>query len=706
MRAPIGTALRSLTLALPLFVLTASIAYGQTASSLPAASTQEAQARQQGNTSELEESQSARSGRGLGVLAKHIGRGISNLFKKKPSIPSSTAKPKPNPRGPSTKGPQTNKLPGIAIVTDAQKRNRNRESNSDGSGRDSLDKSRERFGGRYKSQPTNSTEAEKEKKDECKYVHQPETSAKEGAPWIMSSKDTVDSLIIREYGSTDKTPRAPDAERWDFDSKLILKVGSDPLYGAYVAYLPGKISVEQAAELIHRMFEMDKARGKEKDGCRYDYIEPNYPVKLLARPNPNDPAFQNRDQWNLIGKSQINQGADFQGAWEVLANWLKEANPLTPAGIVIIDDGFFPTTFPTEIGQQNISEVPLSPGGFGVGGGPIGTGPNRVVLPFVATPNFICSNLKKCHGGEVSSIIGAVSNNGFSIAGALGKGLGLGWDSPGEPEIFPIFPIAMGGHADDWHLAEAIKSTINVRMHAPYQESEIRPKVLNISTGSDWECVNPVMDAVKSAIDAKIVVVASAGNLRPPLVHWKETAPASCKGVISVSAHDKVGLHLPNIYPGDYLKTISAPGYSIPRLAFGKPNQITTAEWGSSFAAPEVSAVVAMMLAVKPLLTGPDISKILLQTGKPDPMVFSNKENLDLIKRDLRGLSARAALEAITLQPPSPPIQQDVLDKTGKKRRPGETNIQDEQEAQSQKPQVGKTQKKRPPQQLLSDEKQ
>ena len=116
-----------------------------------------------------------------------------------------------------------------------------------------------------------------------------------------------------------------------------------------------------------------------------------------------------------------------------------------------------------------------------------------------------------------------------------------------------------------------------------------------------------VEEAIRRAIQKKIIVVAAAGNYAPD-ASWKPAKfPANVDGVVSVGA-------------GTWLRTfadfsanegvdILAPGEE---LIVGGPGGIWYVAEGTSFAAPHVVAALAMMLAVAPDLK-PDEALAALQ---------------------------------------------------------------------------------------------
>jgi membrane-anchored mycosin MYCP len=155
--------------------------------------------------------------------------------------------------------------------------------------------------------------------------------------------------------------------------------------------------------------------------------------------------------------------------------------------------------------------------------------------------------------------------------------------------------------------------------------------IINISqAGSDDTAVR---DAVANAIANGIVVVASSGNEgnRGPRY------PASYPGVISVgmtttsdaphpSSEEGVGVNVTVAAPGDAIVALlpSAPeGKTMSTDTFLKTSQVWNTEPGTSFAAPIVTGVVALMLqkakAEGASLTPAEVTRRLELTADPPP---------------------------------------------------------------------------------------
>jgi subtilisin family serine protease len=185
-------------------------------------------------------------------------------------------------------------------------------------------------------------------------------------------------------------------------------------------------------------------------------------------------------------------------------------------------------------------------------------------------------------------------------------------------------------------VMRALKSDTDVEDQAPLAVAindavATGVDIINISqAGSDDTAVR---DAVANAIAHGIVVVASSGNAgnRGPRY------PASYPGVISVgmtttsdaphpSSEEGVGVNVTVAAPGDAIVALlpSAPeGKAMITDTFLKTSQVWNTEPGTSFAAPIVTGVVALMLqkakAEGTSLTPAEVTRRLELTADPPP---------------------------------------------------------------------------------------
>lgn len=204
------------------------------------------------------------------------------------------------------------------------------------------------------------------------------------------------------------------------------------------------------------------------------------------------------------------------------------------------------------------------------------------------------------HGTRVSGMIGALTNNGNGIGG-------ITW----RTWLLPLRALGKCGGLDSDIVAAMLWAggiAVNGAPANPYPA-----RIVNMSLGSSGACSALYRDAVNQLAARGVLVVASAGNEGGVV-----GTPASCPGVAAVAGIRHVGtkvgfsnlgpsiaLSAPggncvNVGPGQpclfSLDTTTNTGRTVPE-ANGYTNQLDF-NVGTSFSAPIVSGIAALMLAV------------------------------------------------------------------------------------------------------------
>ncbi|MDQ1048990.1 type VII secretion-associated serine protease mycosin [Streptomyces sp. V4I2] len=195
------------------------------------------------------------------------------------------------------------------------------------------------------------------------------------------------------------------------------------------------------------------------------------------------------------------------------------------------------------------------------------------------------------HGTKVAGIIAARPVEGTGFVGL----------AP-EATIIPIQQNDAEGHGTTETLADAIRYAITAGAG-----------VINISQDTS-NAVKPSSDlelAINEALSQKIVVVASAGNDGLG-GNVKETYPASYKGVLAVASSDRNNERASFSQSGEFVG-VAAPGVDMISTV---PKGGHCSDSGTSFSAPYVAGVAALIKAKHPRWTAQQIVAQIEQTAE------------------------------------------------------------------------------------------
>ena len=252
------------------------------------------------------------------------------------------------------------------------------------------------------------------------------------------------------------------------------------------------------------------------------------------------------------------------------------------------------------------------------------------------------------HGTKVAGVIGAVTNNGVGIAGIAPM-----------TTLLPVRAIGKcTGRVSDIAAAILWAAGIGVTVDAGTIAASPHANIINLSLAGNSPCSQTEQDAVNQAIAAGVLVVASAGNEGGAL-----DAPANCSGVVSVVGLRHAGTKVPfsNLSSSAAAATIAAPAGNCVNTGANQPclyaiettsdagsttpaatpgfytyeildssflsaggNSENAAVVGTSFAAPMVSGVAALMLAAQPTLSPAQIIARLQSSALAFPTSSSN----------------------------------------------------------------------------------
>lgn len=216
---------------------------------------------------------------------------------------------------------------------------------------------------------------------------------------------------------------------------------------------------------------------------------------------------------------------------------------------------------------------------------------------------------KSFHGLQVAGVAGAETNNNKGIAG-------IAWDNP----IIPVrvgFAIKRYSQQIETFEYDDVERAIRWLINSNYP----KPMVMNMSFGTAGtpSSFQDMEDALEEAVKKGIVVVCASGKNGSNQVPY----PASSTYTIAVGA----------TYKSDYRASFSdyghnldlvAPGVDIMTLKRTTINQYDAVD-GTSFAAPIVSGVAALILSQNPNLNPEQVRKVL--NGSADKVAGMNGQN-------------------------------------------------------------------------------
>ncbi len=290
------------------------------------------------------------------------------------------------------------------------------------------------------------------------------------------------------------------------------------------------------------------------------------PVKI-----PNDPSYSS--QYHL---ATINAPA----AWEY------EIGDSSGVTIAIMDAGIEGTHADLSGKLTGTSQF-CDPGASKVIGG------DNVACAANNPPTAACN-----HGTRVSGVAAASSNNGTGVAG-------VSWNAN-----LISYKVFRDGDCNTDCSSTGVNSCatddtsiINALAHiqANVNNNPARA-VVNISIGGASACDPGVQTAITNAFNAGMVIVVSAGN-----DGGQVNAPAICDNTIPVGATDSSDNIASFSSRGAKMTTdgVVAPGVNIVTTDVG--GSYTSAASGTSFSAPVVSGIAALILAEKPAFTAAQV---------------------------------------------------------------------------------------------------
>jgi subtilisin family serine protease len=348
--------------------------------------------------------------------------------------------------------------------------------------------------------------------------------------------------------------------------------------------------------------------------------EPNYLTGTLDVPDDN--LFNH--QWGL--QNTENEGVDLhiRDAWEI-----ESGSPDTI--VAVIDMGFDITH---EDLQENIWHNPGEIAGNNIDDDGNGYVDDIVGWDFVNQPSGLDdpnadwrnedndpSTTLSSHGNRVLGVIGATVGNGIGIAGVAGD--------------CKMMLIRAGFHTTE---GTPVLSSSHIARGIIYA-ADNGARVINISSGST-RFSNTYYAALRYAINKGVVIVCSAGNEGASTPVYP--AAYDLAGLISVGASTSQDTRSWFSNYGDWVD-VSAPGSRIMTTLLGDAYGSTQ---GTSFAAPMVAGVAALLVSANPDWTAAQVQDQIMNTVDTVPALEGASISSGRVNAHRALLSAPASAES------------------------------------------------------------
>jgi len=194
------------------------------------------------------------------------------------------------------------------------------------------------------------------------------------------------------------------------------------------------------------------------------------------------------------------------------------------------------------------------------------------------------------HGTHVAGVIASVGDNNEGTAG-------IAWQS----KILPVKVLDEKGLGPDAAVSKGIIYAV-----------ENKARIVNLSSGTPFQS-RLLDEAVKYAERRGVMVVAAAGNTGDK--GNEVIYPAAYPTVMAVGATDEKD-NAPAFSQRQPYVSIAAPGVDIPGPAWRDAgNGAYILNTGTSAAAPHVSGVAALLLALKPDQSPSDLRSVIMTTA-------------------------------------------------------------------------------------------
>jgi serine protease len=380
----------------------------------------------------------------------------------------------------------------------------------------------------------------------------------------------------------------------------------------HVMQVEPAVSGESVPQTVSRLRADSDVEYAEPDQRRYIHAVPNDP--LYAPVDASHPG-----QWFMQNPTTISAPAavNAEAAWDVTTG----SAPSGPSAFVIADlDTGVRYDHPDLQGRLLPGYCFISDSFTNNGGTCLGSTVSQAEASdpgdWITSADLSkaeCSGAKtqpqsSWHGTRTAGILGALTNNGTGIAGMTWQG-----------QILPVRVLGKCGGQDSDIIRAMLWAAGVVVPGVPANPTPA--KIINMSLGGSGSCPSSYQDVINQITAKGVLVVVSAGNQNGPV-----DTPANCTGVAGVAGLRHVGTKVgyssfgsevalsapagncvnstisiatPCVYP---ITSTTNPGTTTPSTAYTSTNaytdQVNNPNLGTSFSAPIVSGIAALMSSV------------------------------------------------------------------------------------------------------------
>jgi serine protease len=359
-----------------------------------------------------------------------------------------------------------------------------------------------------------------------------------------------------------------------------------------------------------------------------EYASPD--ERRYAHQAPNDPMFM--QQWYLQGDPTTPAAIDAVSAWDTTTGAASVVIADVDTGVRFDHPDLLRASQGGRLlpGYDFISNEAIANDSDGWDADASDPGDWITSTESAAAPFKGCTVTNSSwHGTRTAGILGALTNNATGIAG-------ITWGT----QILPVRALGKcGGYDSDIQQAMLWAAGVHVNT-VPDNPNPAR--IVNMSFGSTGDsCPQSYLDVIQQLTALGVVVVVSAGNEGGPV-----DTPGNCAGVVAVAGLRQAGTKVGYSSLGTEV-ALSAPAGNCVNTTAGSlclysilttvnsgttipqtntyTDMLANANLGTSFSAPIVSGIAALMASVNPNLNSCQMTARLKEGALPFPQVSAGE---------------------------------------------------------------------------------